>query len=175
MLLSISQAMQSSANGKSMWKAHCWALMGLGWFSRPWSLVTSTDYWLQSQTTYDQYTRALKPLPRLLQFHWSRIVFHKRLQKWSLGQLAGQPCTGNFNEQERVLCECLILCYFHISPGVFFTEKQTIALQIFSLYEEYSIWKIITWCWGNLCLISLFLCYEWRVCFLLLTEYSTMA
>lgn len=32
LLLSISQAMQSSANGKSMWKAHCWALMGLGWF-----------------------------------------------------------------------------------------------------------------------------------------------
>lgn len=110
-------AMQSSVNGNSMWIAHCGSLMGLCWLSCLWSSVTPTGYWLQPQTTYDQYVRALQPLLQPLQFHWSFIAFHKRLQKWSLRQLASLWCKGS--EWERVFYKMLVLFVIFTSQSVF--------------------------------------------------------
>lgn len=129
-------AMQSSVNGNPMWKAHCGSLMGLCWLSCIWSSVTPTGYWLQPQTIYDQYVRALQPLPQPVQFHWSFIAFHKRLQKWSLRQLASLWCTSN--EWERIFCKRSVLFVTFTSQSVFCREYQTIALQI-------CILMVITW------------------------------
>ena len=107
----------ASLCGKHIVEASCeWVC----WLSRLWSPVTSTGYWLQPQTTCDQYA-ALQPL----QFHWSSIAFHKRLQRWSLRRLARLKRTGNFNELgERVFCERSVqFVIYHISQSAFCEEK----------------------------------------------------
>lgn len=133
LLSSVLQAMQSSLNSKPMWKARCRGLMGLCWLSCSWSPVTSTGYWLQPQTTNDQYTRALQPLQQPVQFHWSSIAFHKRLQRWSLRQLASLQCTSNFNESECHKWLASVVCYFQFSKCLMWTKSNSCTVETLSV------------------------------------------